>query len=93
MTWLVCLRGRVGDVGDHVWRSSGGMTDYMAELINFASRAFFGFLVSFIVVAGCRLHTDLFLEISQQINPRDPIQVKRLRCWSAMTSLWVELIC
>jgi len=65
MTWLGCLRGMMGDVGDHVWPNSGGMTDDKVELINFASRAFFGFLVSFIVVAGCRLHIDLFLEISQ----------------------------
>jgi len=35
-------------VGDHVWRGSGGMAEDVAELINFASSVFFGFLVSFI---------------------------------------------
>jgi hypothetical protein len=37
-----------GDVGDHVWRGSSGMADDVAGLIYFASRVFFGFLVSFI---------------------------------------------
>jgi hypothetical protein len=37
-----------GDVGDHVWRGSGGMADDVAGLINFASSVFFGFQVSFI---------------------------------------------